>query len=164
VSAYTDRINKAIEEARLARASEPEKLGLDGTPPVNVPFNDAASQNRTQPLPPETPGPPPRTISYAKTLDPGYVPPENTNLKTNLAAQGKGSEMIENQQPKPEHTPPDGPEKLAVDAKQFNKDWAAEQSRANAAIQEAREAAAEIRDEQGQSGPERENNRDLGMG
>ena len=164
MGASTDMKNKAIDDARLARASEPEKLGLAGTPPAGVPFNDAANENRTQPLPPESPGTPPHTTSYAKTLDPGYTPTDNTNLKTNPVEQGKGSEMIENQQPKPEHTPPDGPEKRAVDAQQFNKDLAAEQARANAAIQEAREAAAEIRDEQDQSGPERQNNRDLGIG
>lgn len=160
----TDIKNKAIEEASLARASEQKKLGLDGTSPAGVPFNDAASLNRTQPLPPESPGTPPRTTSFAKTLDGGYVPPDNANLKTNPVEQGRGSEMVEKDQPKPELTPSDSPEKRAVDADKFNKAWSTEQAKADAALREAREAAAEIRGEQGQSGQSRENNRDPGMG
>lgn len=111
----------------------------------------------------ETPaeGPTPRTTSFAKTLDEGHTPPANA-LDTIPQEQGRGSEMVEKDQPEPRLVP-DGPERDAVDAQQFNRDWSAEIANASAHQQELIAAAERVQAMQEQAAQERDHDNELRM-
>lgn len=158
-------MNEALERARAAAAEargEPEKLGLQNTPGITKTFEQ--SKQATQPLEEPTPGPRPTPTSYAKTLDEGYQPPAERSIGPDAnQQQGEGSGMVESEQPKPE-LKPKSPEREAVDAKQFNQDWMKEQQRAAEALEQARAAAAEVKETESQAGQDRGNDQSMSMG
>jgi len=152
------------------QASRQQQAGLEATQPVQPTFNERADPSADQVVEPQTPGPAPRTTSYAKTLDEGYQPPDD-GLKTIPQHQGQnedqagrsggGSEMVEDDKPEPEPSNKT-PEGQASKASEFNKAWQAEQARAAAVNERAEQVAADLQAAREQPQPDRQPGQGMG--
>lgn len=160
VSESTRLKNQALEEARALNQSIREaERGLDATPSLQQAYDQAGKT--TEPLEQPTPGPTnDRTTSFAKTLD-----QQTQQVANDRQPQqpGQGSEMVEKDRPAPEPSNTT-PEAAAVNKTAFDQAWANEQARADAALQEARDMSAEIKEQEAKTEQDRGPERDRGMG
>lgn len=169
------RLQSEIEDrAKLIaadlEASRQQQSGLEATQPVQPTFNERADPSADQVVEPQSPGPAPRTTSYAKTLDEGYQPPDDA-LKTIPQEQGQGvdqteqsgggSEMIENDKPEPEPSNKT-PEGQTAKANTYNNKLEAEFERAGAINDRAEQIAADLQAAREQPQPDRQPGQGMG--
>lgn len=153
--AYQQRINAVMAELQAAKANSCTELQHEfhGAQLADEPLDQSKSSSSTKM--------PDRPTSYAKTLDEGYQEQFQSQKAANPVEQGRGSEMVEKDQPKPE-LKPQGDFAKAADAEAFNKAW--ENEATNVKSDRVAKVAAELKASQVQDTPGQQNDRGPGMG
>lgn len=181
--ALQDRAKQVAADLEASRQQQDRgDRGLDATQPVQPTFNERTDPSASNVVEPSSPGPTPRTTSYAKTLDEGYqtpadalktIPQVQSQFQDQIQSQGQGqgdqqdgrtegeSEMVTQDKPEPEPSNKT-PEGQAAKAATYNSKLQNEYNQAAALNERAQQVAADLKASRDQQQPDRQPGQGMG--